>query len=124
MSKYAEYEKLTKELHPETFEFWNPEAGEGITGEITDIVTLNGQYGDHKVINLRDGNDKLWCINMSTRIKQEVEGQKLGRGCVIGVKYHGTKPTKNGGRYKDFAVTCFERPERKSSENFEDDIPF
>jgi hypothetical protein len=79
---------------------WRPSPGDKLVGEVVEISSREGAYGEYPIVTLRtDTGD--WAIHAF----HEVLGNELARvapkiGDRIGVKYSGKDPEKGYHRYR------------------------
>jgi hypothetical protein len=87
------------------------EEGESIFGEIEEVGTRDGDYGEYPVITvLCENGDVFTVAGFGTVLKGKLEGltdADIGR--KIGVKFVGEKQSKAGKDYKDWRVVLSAR---------------
>lgn len=91
---------------------WIPEEdGESIFGELEEISTREGDFGEYTVVTLLTANGEVWNVaGFGTVLAGKFEGlSEADLGRKIGVKFVGTKTAKNGKDYKDWRVVLSAR---------------
>lgn len=91
---------------------WIPEdEGESIFGEIEEVGTREGDYGEYPVVTILTDSGEVWTVaGFGTVLKGKLEGlteSDIGR--KIGVKFVGEKQSKGGKDYKDWRVVLSAR---------------
>ena len=79
-------------------EFWDPEPGEQLIGELVRYVDAQTKMGPCKVAVVRDidGDDLVSVWLTRNVLKNEFEKQAPRAGDTVGLKFHGEKASRNG----------------------------
>lgn len=100
------------------------EEGDSIFGEIEEVGTRDGDYGEYPVVTVLTENGEVFTIaGFGTVLKGKLEGltdDDIGR--KIGVKLVGEKQSKAGKDYKDWRVVLSAR-ETVPASAVEDEFP-
>ena len=97
---------LEERLTGEDAEPWIPEeAGEHIFGEVEEVGTREGDYGEYTVVTLllEDGSVSS-VAGFGTVLAGKLAELDPQPGDHLGVKFRGEKTGKNGKEYKDWTV--------------------
>lgn len=97
---------LEERLTGEDAEPWIPETpGEHIFGEVEEVGTREGDFGEYTVITLLTADGSVRSIaGFGTVLKGKLAELDPQPGDQIGVKFVGEKTGKNGKDYKDWTV--------------------
>jgi hypothetical protein len=97
-------------------EAWRPEPGDKLVGEVVDLTTTDGGFGEYVIVTVlvedestEQGNpiglsdERTWHA-FDTVAKNEIAKQKPRIGDGIAAKFFGKRPGKDGTEYKAWRV--------------------
>lgn len=97
---------LEERLTGEDAEPWIPEeAGEHIFGEVEEVSTREGDFGEYTVVTLLTADGSVVSVaGFGTVLAGKLAELDPQPGDSLGVKFRGEKTGKNGKDYKDWTV--------------------
>lgn len=97
---------IEERLTGEDAEPWIPETpGEHIFGEVEEVSTREGDYGEYSVVTLLTADGSVRSIaGFGTVLKGKLAELDPQPGDSLGVKFVGEKTAKNQKEYKDWTV--------------------